>query len=193
MIKFSGSHQDFGIIHGQYLRAAHHNFYTRYNPATLRRQLAIYQKFYPELILEITSAAKVIGLDPNLLLYEDIASFVDNQKRRINQRTHGCTIFAVHEKGRTFVGRNYDWNALTVTPVKSDGFFIDKSWGLDYNLSRFTQFPARSSRHSRPDQSAIFNNLRILPLHKRPHNDLAREVCERVLYIWQFGWGGFRP
>lgn len=109
MIKFSGSHQDFGIIHGQYLRAAHHNFYTRYNPATLRRQLSIYQKFYPELILEITSAAKVIGLDPNLLLYEDIASFVDNQKRRINQRTHGCTIFAVHEKGRTFVGRNYDW------------------------------------------------------------------------------------
>lgn len=80
-------------------------------------------------------------------------------------------------------GLEIHWNALTVTPVKSDGFFIDKSWGLDYNLSRFTQFPARSSRHSRPDQSAIFNNLRILPLHKRPHNDLAREVCERVLYI----------
>lgn len=77
----------------------------------------------------------------------------------------------------------YNRYALTVTPVKSDGFFIDKSWGLDYNLSRFNQNPARSSRHSRLDQSAIFNNLRILPFHKRPHNGLAREVCERVLYI----------
>lgn len=109
MIKFSGSHQDFGHFHGQYLQANHHNFYTHFNPTTLRRQLQIYQKFYPALITEITSAAQTIGLDPKLLLYEDIASFVDNQKQRIFQHTHGCTIFAIREKGKTFVGRNYDW------------------------------------------------------------------------------------
>lgn len=109
MIKFAGSHQDFGAFHGQYLKSAHHNFYTRYNPATLRHQLQIYQKFYPELILEITAAAQAIGLDPQLLLYEDLASFVDHQKQRVQQHAHGCTIFALREKGKTFVGRNYDW------------------------------------------------------------------------------------
>lgn len=115
MIKFSGSRADFGIIHGQYLRSVHHDFCSLdgINPSTLRRQLKIYQKFYPELIVEKTAAAQAAGVDPRVLLYEDLASFVDSQRRRVYTHTHGCTIFAIHENGKTFVGRNYDWKPIS--------------------------------------------------------------------------------
>ena len=67
------------------------------------------KKYYPELITERLAAAEVLGLDPQFLFYEDFASFVDAGRRRVNQHTHGCTIFALHENGKTYVGRNYDW------------------------------------------------------------------------------------
>lgn len=110
MIKFQGTRKDFGRWYGQRLREYHHDGYrTVANPETLRRQLRIYEKFYPELVTERLAAAEVLGQDPQFLLYEDLASFVDSQKRRVNPHTHGCTIFAVRENGKTFVGRNYDW------------------------------------------------------------------------------------
>ncbi len=109
MITFRGSRSEYGAFLAKRLRANGHDFYTHANMETLRRQLKIYQKFYPELIEEISATAAALNLDLDLLLYEEIAAAVDQQRRRVNPHTHGCTIFAIRENGQTFVGRNYDW------------------------------------------------------------------------------------
>lgn len=109
MIRFSGSRKEFGEYYGARLKAYHHDFYSHTNTKTLRKQLSIYQKYYPELVAEKIAAAESLHQNPDFLLYEDLASFVDAQRRRVNPHQHGCTIFAVRENGKVFVGRNYDW------------------------------------------------------------------------------------
>jgi len=109
MIKFSGSRTDFALFQAERLKAYHHNFLKSINTDTLHRQLKIYQKFYPELILETRTIADHLHQNPDLLLYEYLASFVDFQRHRVSRYKHGCTIFALRENGQVFVGRNYDW------------------------------------------------------------------------------------
>lgn len=109
MIHFSGTRKEFGEFYGARLKAYQHNFYDYTNAKTLRKQLNIYQKYYPELVAEKLAAAEFLGQNPDFLLYEDLASFVDAQRRRVNPHQHGCTIFAIRENGKVFVGRNYDW------------------------------------------------------------------------------------
>lgn len=109
MIRFSGSRKEFGEYYGQRLKTYHHDFFSHTNAKTLRKQLNIYQKHYPELIAEKIAAAESLHQNPDFLLYEDLASFVDAQRRRVNPHQHGCTIFAIRENDQVFVGRNYDW------------------------------------------------------------------------------------
>lgn len=109
MAKFSGTRQSFGEFYGARLQANHHDFFNHTNAKTLRKQLTIYQKYYPELVAEKLAAAEFLHQNPDFLLYEDLASFVDSQRRRVNHHQHGCTIFAIRENGKVFVGRNYDW------------------------------------------------------------------------------------
>lgn len=109
MIRFSGSRQEFGAFYAARLQSYHHNFYNHTNAKTLRKQLTIYRKYYPELVTEKIAAAEYLHQNPDFLLYEDLASFVDNQRRRVNPHQHGCTIFAIRENDQVFVGRNYDW------------------------------------------------------------------------------------
>lgn len=112
MIRFSGSREEFGRFHGEWLRKVRHDFcnsLTKSQYATLRKQMKIYETYYPELVVELIAAAESINLNPDLILYEDLARFVDAQRERLELRKHGCTIFALHENGKTFVGRNYDW------------------------------------------------------------------------------------
>ncbi len=109
MIQFQGTRQEFGEYYGLRLREFHHDFFHHTNKDTLRRQLRLYEKFYPELVAEKYSAAAILHQDPQYLLYEDLASPIDAQRRRVNPHQHGCTIFAIRENGKVFVGRNYDW------------------------------------------------------------------------------------
>lgn len=109
MIQFRGTRKEFGEYYGLRLREFHHDFYCHTNAETLRRQLKIYEKFYPELVQEKLAAAKILGQDSQYLLYEDLASPVDAQRRKANPHQHGCTIFAIRENSKVFVGRNYDW------------------------------------------------------------------------------------
>ena len=48
------------------------------------------------------------------IIYDEIAATVDNQKRHVanshEAKTDACTIFAIAEDGKTFIGRNYDWD-----------------------------------------------------------------------------------
>lgn len=109
MISFQGTRQEFGQYYGLRLREQHHDFPRNINPETLRRQLHIYEKYYPELVAEKYAAAEVLGIDPKIMLYEDLGTFVDSGRRRVHQHQHGCTIFAIRENDQVFVGRNYDW------------------------------------------------------------------------------------
>lgn len=108
MIKFRGTRQELGEFNGGRLRTNHHDFFSHIDEPLLKKQLKIYERYYPELVDQVIATAEAAKVDTNCLLYEELASFVANQKRRIT-RPHGCTIFAVHENGKTYVGRNYDW------------------------------------------------------------------------------------
>lgn len=109
MIKFRGTRKEFGEFHGEYLKTVRHNFWTHIDQNLLKKQLKIYERYYPELVVECTAAAKTANIEPERVLFEDLASFVLLQQQRTRRRTHGCTIFALSENGKTFVGRNYDW------------------------------------------------------------------------------------
>lgn len=109
MLKFTGTHADYGKFYAQLMQKNGHDFYRHVDSETLRRQQKIYQKFYPEILTELSAVAETVGLPPEFIFYEGIASSVDHWRQRLRPRNHGCTIFAVHEDDKTFVGRNYDW------------------------------------------------------------------------------------
>lgn len=114
MNTFTGTYGEFGAYLAQKLAERNHGFDTRVNRRTLNKQLKIYQKFWPELIEESKAVARVVNLPEEEVLYDEIAATVDCQRRRVvaahDAVAEACTIFAVHENGKTFVGRNYDWD-----------------------------------------------------------------------------------
>ena len=79
MIQFRGTRKEFGEYYGLRLKEFQHNFFRHTNADTLRRQLKIYEKFYPELVQEKLAAAEILHQDPQYLLYEDLAAPVDAQ------------------------------------------------------------------------------------------------------------------
>lgn len=115
MNRFIGTYDDFGTYLAKKLAERNHNFDTRVNKRTLNRQLKIYRKYWPELLEESAAVARYLGLPEDEVLYDEIAATVDQQKAHIqaahDARNEACTIFAIHENGKTFVGRSYDWDA----------------------------------------------------------------------------------
>lgn len=109
MIKFAGTHVDYGKFYADAMQKNGHEFYRHINSETLHHQLRIYRKFYPEIITELEAVARAVGLPSEFVLYEDIAASIDHWRDRLRPQNHGCTIFAIHEGENTFVGRSYDW------------------------------------------------------------------------------------
>lgn len=114
MNTFTGSYSEFGTYLAQKLIERNHSFNTHVNRRTLNKQLKIYQKFWPELIEESKAVAKIVNLPEDEILYDEIAGTIDNQRSHVvaahDAVSEACTIFAIHENGKTFVGRNYDWD-----------------------------------------------------------------------------------
>lgn len=114
MNKFTGSYAEFGEYLAKKLAERNHDFDTRVNRRTLNKQLKIYKKYWPELLEESKAVANYLHMSEDEILYDEIASTVDNQKRHVknahDSKTDACTIFAIKENGKTFVGRNYDWD-----------------------------------------------------------------------------------
>lgn len=114
MNKFTGTYTEFGEYLAKKLAERNHDFDTRVNRRTLNKQLKIYKKYWPELLEESKSVANFLNMSEDGILYDEIASTIDHQKRRTeafhDAKTTACTIFAIHEHGKTFVGRNYDWD-----------------------------------------------------------------------------------
>ncbi|MBR0488375.1 hypothetical protein IJJ39_01715 [Candidatus Saccharibacteria bacterium] len=114
MNRFTGTYVEFGEYLARKLAERNHNFNTRVNRRTLNKQLKIYKKFWPEILEESKAVASYLNMSEDEILYDEIASTIDNQKRRVeaahDSRDEACTIFAIHENGKTYVGRNYDWD-----------------------------------------------------------------------------------
>lgn len=109
MLKFTGTHAEYGQFYAELMQKNGHDFYRHVNAKTLAHQRRVYQKFYPAILTELEAVAATVGLPLEFILYEGIASSVDHWRGRLRPQNHGCTIFAVHEGDQTFVGRNYDW------------------------------------------------------------------------------------
>ncbi len=114
MNKFTGTSAEFGEYLAKKLAERNHNFDTRVNRRTLNIQLKIYKKFWPELLEESRAVANYLNMPEDEILYDEIAATIDQQKFHVQNahdaKTDACTIFAIHENGKTFVGRNYDWD-----------------------------------------------------------------------------------
>lgn len=108
MLKFEGTYYEFGEHIGRQLIENDHDFAVDIDQNILRRQLKEYKKHYPEMLEQSAGIAHVTGLPVKQVIYNEIALHLESRKRRLAAKK-GCTIFAVHENGRTFVGRNYDW------------------------------------------------------------------------------------
>ncbi len=114
MNKFTGAEIDFGEYLAEKLKERNHNFDTNVNRRTLNKQLKIYKKYWPEILEESKAVANYLGMPEVDILYDEIASTIDQQKLHVKMahdaKTDACTIFAIYENGKTFVGRNYDWD-----------------------------------------------------------------------------------
>ncbi len=77
-----------------------------------KKQLAVYQKHYPELLEEFKGMAKAGKFDENKLIYNFICGEILWFKKRFKE-SKACTIFGVKNRNGTFVGRNYDWHPVT--------------------------------------------------------------------------------
>ena len=132
MNRFTGTYAEFGEYLAKKLAERNHNFDTRVNRRTLNKQLKIYKKFWPEILEESKAVASYLNMSEGEILYDEIASTIDNQKRHVeaahDSRDEACTIFAIHENGKTYVGRNYDWGPSARNYFQTYDLKIDNTY-----------------------------------------------------------------
>jgi len=77
-----------------------------------RKQLEVYEKFYPGLLEEFRGMAEAGSFDSDKLIYSFITGQITYHINRFDLQK-SCTIFGVKNKNGVFVGRNYDWHPVT--------------------------------------------------------------------------------
>ncbi|MDO4967197.1 MAG: C45 family peptidase [Candidatus Saccharibacteria bacterium] len=132
MNKFTGSYTEFGEYLAKKLAERNHDFNTQVNKRTLNKQLKIYKKYWPEILEESKAVANYLNMPEDEILYDEIASTIDSQKRHVknahDSKTDACTIFAINENSKTFVGRNYDWDSSARNYFQTYNLKIGKSY-----------------------------------------------------------------
>lgn len=132
MNKFTGSYTEFGEYLAKKLAERNHDFNTQVNKRTLNKQLKIYKKYWPEILEESKAVANYLNMPEDEILYDEIASTIDSQKRHVknahDSKTDACTIFAINENSKTFVGRNYDWDSSARNYFQTYDLKIGKSY-----------------------------------------------------------------
>jgi predicted choloylglycine hydrolase len=84
------------------------------NEKLFKKQLSIYQKYYPDFIDELKGVAQGGGFDEKKTLYQFLAgSLTWTLTNKIHPRFSECSIFGVKNKNGLLVGRNYDWDPIT--------------------------------------------------------------------------------
>src|SRR3989338_28323 len=103
---FSGSYFKVGVQKGKiYRRCWLKNLNFPINHEHLKKQKAIYEKFYPEYFEELKGIAFVtkssIEQIENFFLVKDVLDLPQK----------GCTIFGIKNSNGILIGKNYDWRA----------------------------------------------------------------------------------
>lgn len=94
------------------------------NKKLLENQKKIYEKYFPEILMELKGINSVLQINEEQLLFFFLAGEL-NWFRRLylpkedfHERIKGCTIFGFKNQDGFFVGRNYDWLKATEEKFK---------------------------------------------------------------------------
>lgn len=106
-IKLTGTHSQIGLQIGELYRdwGKKQLFLTRLPEEILSRQLAIYEKHYPEYIDLLKGVAEGSGLSERDVL----VSYTCGYLAADNVPTNTCSVLAANVDGKTLIARNYDW------------------------------------------------------------------------------------
>jgi len=108
MKRFFGTHFDMGVQQGAlFAQRGYDLSYTVRKPALLKKQIAVYQKFYPEFLDELRGIAHGGGYDINTVFAYYLLPGLERYQAKKHKQA--CTIFGITNQHGSFVGRNYDW------------------------------------------------------------------------------------
>jgi len=83
-------------------------------PLLYKKQLQVYKKYYPEALEELKGVAQAGNFDKDKLFYSFLCSEILAYAYKFGLDVNkACTIFGVSNKNGVFIGRNYDWLAVT--------------------------------------------------------------------------------
>lgn len=191
---FIGNHKEIGAQIGQKYRAAGTTISDiPINQKLLKSQIALYKKYYPHMLTQLTAIAEAAHFNVELFLYHNLCAVIDFH-RNLSEKQKGCTIFGVKNKDGTYIGRNYDWKPGTenyfqvLKTVNPDAFDCIGITDMDY----FTKDDARQ-QHLYYEVEDVINDkglyigltfaysdscgVGLSPIHM---NQLVAETCSTV-------------
>ncbi len=110
-IKFTGNYYDIGLQHGRIYRENGLKLDKVKVSPMLPEQIAVYKKFYPEILEELRGIAEGGNFDKEKIM----SIYLCGEIHWYRQKLHipACTIFGIKTKGDILVGRNLDWIPIT--------------------------------------------------------------------------------
>lgn len=110
MITFNGNYAEIGKQMGEYYKENGISFgRTKIDEELLEKQLEVYKKYYPELLVELEATADKAGFDKKAYIYRRICGEINWFRNRVGIGK-ACTIFGITNENGALVGRNYDWS-----------------------------------------------------------------------------------
>ncbi len=111
----SGTYYDIGCQLGRLYKANGKSLASvLINKKLLQKQLAIYEKHYPDFVLEVKGVAAGGAYDETKTIYQFLAANLSwTLEQDVAPCFTECSIFAVESKAGLLVGRNYDWDPVT--------------------------------------------------------------------------------
>lgn len=105
-----GNFFELGVEQGKIYRRNGMTFDTvKVNALFYKKQLQVYERYYPEFLKELRGMANGGEYDPDKLIYEFITNEISWYTDKFSLEK-ACTIFGLRTKETVYVGRNYDWH-----------------------------------------------------------------------------------
>jgi len=112
-LKFSGTHKEIGIQVGELYKqwGKKDVWIPQHANDCFDKQLATYQKYFPEYIEYLEGVALGLNLPKDKCLLSYLTGFVN-----VNAVTpKKCSVFAINNSNGVLIGRNYDWRQASET------------------------------------------------------------------------------
>ncbi len=106
---FKGNAHEVGLQQGKIYKENGMGFYRiKIDPNLFKKQLKIYQTYYPDLLDELKGIAEGGNFNEEKLIYNFITGEI-SYYTNLFRLDKACTIFGYKSDKNLFVGRNYDW------------------------------------------------------------------------------------